>query len=298
MFFLKPRIISSISPSARPENADRSGLAIATIIKNEAKYIEEWAGFHLAAGVQKFIIYDNGCNDDSVDIITSALPAKTVTIIPWAQKLFDGRSGTEIHNQVLAFAHALANFGPSLRWIAFIDVDEFIVPKNGGVITDALDRLADAAHVSLPWHMFGRSGHQDAPDGGVLSNYLERMARPERGTYALNWKCIVDPVRVTAVRVHGMSIDGKPVGVNDAGVVAPHSKRASPNFFSNANLQLNHYYTRSNSELEQKISRGSNKTVAAQRHRKRVMRIVEEIESETIVDRCALDYWIARRSLV
>ena len=58
--------------------------------------------------------------------------------MPWAQSLRDGRSGAEIHNQVLAFSHALANYGAEFRWMAFVDVDEFIVPKADASIEAAL----------------------------------------------------------------------------------------------------------------------------------------------------------------
>ena len=101
-------------------------------------------------------------------------------------------------------------------------------------------------HVSLPWQMFGRGGHEAPPEGGIVANYTRRMRTTEGARHALNWKCIVDPSRVTGVRVHGMEIDGKGEGVNDAGVPAAHSAREKAGFYSAEFLQLNHYYTRSN----------------------------------------------------
>lgn len=285
------RTISKLAfapPAPRP---DRDGLAIAVVVRNEARFVAEWAAFHRSAGVRHFVLYDNGSTDGTVEVLARTLPADALTVVPWVQKLYDGRGGAEIHNQVLAFAHAIANFGPAFRWMAFIDTDEFIVPRRGDRIPDVLDELGEAAHLSLPWHMFGRCGHNQPPAGGVLENYLQRMANPSRARYALNWKCIVDPARVTAVRVHGMEVDGKAEGVNDCGVFAPHSRRADPSFYSNERLQLNHYYTRSDADLKAKIARGSNKTVAVRRHLRRVMRIVDEIEAETVEDRAALDYW-------
>ena len=144
----------------------REGLAVALIVKNEARHIEEWARFHRRAGVRRFLVYDNGGTDGTLDILRAALPEAALTVVPWAQVFSDARMGREIHNQVLAYAHAASNFGGAFRWMAFIDADEFLVPKRAASIPEALAHLGDAVNVSLPWHMFGRSGHDAAPEGG------------------------------------------------------------------------------------------------------------------------------------
>jgi hypothetical protein len=284
------RTISKLAISPAPARADRDGIAIVLIVRNEARHIGEWARFHLLAGVSHWVVYDNGSTDGTADVLAASLPSGALTLIPWDQKLKDARTGAEIHNQVLAYAHALRNFGPRFRWMAFIDVDEFLVPVTAPSLPAALVPLSAHAHVSLPWHMFGRNGHGPAPEGGMLENYLRRTADPYASPSALNFKCLVDPARVTAVRVHGFSIDGRDEGVNDAGVRAIHPGREKPAFYSRAAIQLNHYYSRSDAELQAKINRGSNKTVAADKHIRRVMRIVEAIERDTVEDRTALDY--------
>jgi len=90
--------------------------------------------------------------------------------------------------------------------------------------------------------------------------------------------------------VHGFAIDGRHEGVNDAGQAAAHADRTKRTFSSRARLQLNHYYTRSNAELQAKIGRGSNKSVQADKHIARVMRIVTAIEAETVEDRTAIAF--------
>lgn len=291
--FWKPSIISKIGLTPAKPAATRAPLAICLIVKDEETHIGEWANFHIKAGVDHIIVYDNGCTDQTLPILRDTLGDK-VTIMPWDQTLYDGRSKTEIHNQVLAYAHCLRNFGPAYRWMAFIDVDEFLVPMATTSLPDALAALDDHAQVSLPWHMFGRCGFEDPPTGGILSNYTQRMKNPLASDHALNWKCIVDPSRVTAVRVHGLEIDGAPISVNDAGLLAQHGDRKNRAFYSNAAIQLNHYYTRSNRDLQEKLSRGATMTVDQKRHLKRVMRIVDAIEADTVADTSVADY-LARR---
>lgn len=289
MFFRK-RPISKLDVVPPAQQVVRFGVAIVAIVKNEGRFIEEWVRFHRAAGVRQFIIYDNGSTDDTCAKLTATLAPDALILLPWRQSLKNGRDGAEVHNQVLAFAHALANYGGAFRWMAFVDVDEFIVPKVHATLDEALESLAGAAHVSLPWHMFGRSGHEVVPETGIVKNFLRRMKTVQSARHSLNWKCIVDPCRVTGVRVHGMDVDGRAEGVNDIGQSAPHKARGQAAFFSNAHLQLNHYYTRSNSDLQAKITACLIASVPLTKHAQRVMRIVDEIEADEVVDTAAPDF--------
>lgn len=286
------RPITRLSITPPPGAPDRDGVAIVLIVRNEARHIAEWAQFHLRAGVRHVLVYDNGSTDGTMQVLRAALPPAALTVIPWAQRRFRTTWGREIHNQVLAYAHALMNFGPAYRWLAFIDVDEFLVPVAAASIPEAMAGLEGAAHVSLPWHMFGRGGHQVPPEGGVVQNYLQRAAHPHALSHGLNFKCLVDPARVTGVGVHGFGIDGREEGVNDAGRTFAHKDRAKPAFYSRERLQLNHYYTRSDAELQAKIGRGSNRAVPPDRHIRRVMRIVQAIEADTIEDHTATDFLV------
>lgn len=268
----------------------RDGVAIALILKNEARHIAEWAEFHRRAGIVRVIAYDNGGTDGTASILREVL-GDALTLVPWAQIFSDVRMGREIHNQVLAYAHAASNFGGAFRWMAFIDADEFLVPKAAASIPEALAHLGDARNVSLPWHMFGRSDHETAPPGGVLANYLRRARDPMsdvRGVRA--FKVIVDPCHLTALRVHSMETDGSGRTRNDAGLEVDEAARERPGFYSTTHLQLNHYYTRSEEELAAKIGRGPNLAAKRGEYERKVRRTVANIEADEVEDRAALDY--------
>lgn len=274
-------------PSPHP---GRAGIALVLIVRNEVRHIGEWAAFHRAAGVSHVIVYDNGCTDGTIDVLRGVLDHRSV-VIPWHQKLRDAVSGREIHNQVLAYAHAMRNFGGRFRWMAAIDADEFLVPKQANSLSGALAHLEDCASISLPWHNFGRNGHMEPPEGGVLQNYTLRAADPMSGARGVtNFKTIVDATRVTALKVHSYEIDGKAQTCNDRGEVFTVSQRGDRAFYSADHIQLNHYYTRSEAELAAKIARGSNQSVEARRHAARVRRNVANIEADTVEDRSALAF--------
>lgn len=293
-FLSRSRSITKIALTPPAPLPGRQGLALVLIVKNEACHIAEWARFHAAAGVAHIHVYDNGSTDGTVQAIRDAV-GDLCSVIPWDQKLRDARWGLEIHNQVLAYAHATRNFGGRYRWISFLDVDEFLVPKQAPSLPAALAHLDHCRNISLPWHMFGRSGHQQPPEGGVVRNYTRRNPDPMSDAKGLrNFKMIVDPCHVTAIRVHEIETDGGQTTCNDRGQPFTNASRGQPGFYSADHIQLNHYYTRSDAELRAKIARGPNLTTPDADHLRRVLRKVAAIEAGEIEDRAALD-WLARK---
>lgn len=288
-FANKPITKLAIDPPAAAEGRD--GVAIVLIVRNEERHIAEWARFHHRAGVSHVIVYDNGCTDGTIGMLEGALPPDGLTVLPWNQKLRDARTRREIHNQVLAYAHAIRNFGPRFRWMACIDADEFLVPKQADSLPAALAGLEKCHNISLPWHNFGRNGHETPPEGGVLANYTRRAADPMSGARGVtNFKTIFDPSRVTGVKVHQIETDHERVTWNDRGQRFNASARASAGFYSADAIQLNHYYSRSEQELAAKIARGSNQSVNAARHAARVRRNLANIEAAEVEDRCATEF--------
>lgn len=268
--------------------SDRHGVAIALVVRNEARHIGEWARFHRLAGIRHVLVYDDGCSDGTLAILAQELGPSGHTVIPWGQRLSDSLLGRPIHNQVLAYAHAAANFGGAYRWLALIDADEFLVPVQASSVDEALAHLGpEVCNLSLPWHMFGRNGHQHPPRGGVVANYRQRAAEPMQSA---NFKCLVDPCKLQGVRVHSMDTGRPTLTWNDRGEAWPISRRQLPDFYSADYLQLNHYYTRSNSELEQKINRGPNLDAKRRAYRRKVMRTVMRIEASCIDDPKAIAF--------
>ena len=232
---------------------DRQGLAVVAIVKNEADYIAEWIDYHFIVGAAQIFVYDNGCTDNTLNILRDCRWSRQITIIPWQN--FD----TRVRIQNAAYNHALANFGSAFRWMTFIDVDEFIVPKRHEDLNMALAEFEDVPAISLPWHMFGPSGHDTPPPGLVIENYLERSEFPPRPDVIslLNYKTIADPACVRVARTHHVELlDDENVMYNDRKQRFKYYDRFKPANASSDTLQLNHYFTRSLEEMRLKIEKG------------------------------------------
>ena len=292
MFGKKPPYTKRIEIEPPKPSDTRHGVAIVTHLKNEESYIAEWVLFHKAVGIRHFFIYDNGSTDRTLDILSDLLARTELTVIPWIFGLKDVRNDQLLNSQVVAFAHAIRNFGSDFRWMAFIDTDEFLLPKTGRTVEEALKGASDFPNISLPWHMFGTSGHVRRPDGPVLLNYTMRASDPmSRLKNASNFKCIVDPCAVSEVSVHHFkTIEYGDTTSNDAGMTFSLKERKKPEFYSNKFLQLNHYYTKSREELEKKLSRGPASPASMQRYVTRVTIAVENIEKDQMNDNAAAKF--------
>ncbi len=223
--------------------ASRSGVAICAIMRNEERHIGDWLRFHAAAGVRDFYLYDNLSTDGTVEAARS-VPGIRTTVLPWKLSTTANRPKMIIPQQIMAYCHAICTFGSVYRWMAFIDIDELLVPRREQGLLAALEELEAYSNISLPWVMFGPSGHDTPPDEAAAFAYLERSGRQEGSL--LNFKCIVDPCKVSQVSVHKFqTLDMGANSANDFGAVAHYKKRRSADFLSNRNIQLNHYYTRS-----------------------------------------------------
>jgi hypothetical protein len=282
--------IAITPPAPRP---GREGIALVAILRNEARFVGEWAAFHLRAGIRHFYVYDNGSSDGTAEVLRDALPVSALTVIPWDQRFRFGPWSSEIHNQILAYAHATRNFGGGYRWMTWIDADEFLVPVSAETLPEALAPLEGCPLISLPWHMFGRCGHATMPDDGIVPNFLRRHPDPMRKGL-LNFKMIADPCAVTACKVHWMETRDGTDSCNDRGEKATLAQREAPAFLSAERVQLNHYFTRSDADLAEKLARGSNMTALSDKTR-RTLNKVALIESKDVEDRRAADWWARNR---
>ncbi len=240
-------------PASPHVTGPQQGLAIVTIVKNEAAYLTDWAEFHLMLGVRHIFIYDNGSTDDTPQALAPYLRAGCATLVPWHN------FSEVLHPQVSAYAHALANYVRDYRWAAFIDVDEFMFPVEGDSLESVLAQLEDQPAVSMPWRNFGPSGHETKPAGPVIANYTERAVFPPPSSQysLLRYKTIVNPREVSIASTHLFGLKGRGhVFINDVGQEFPGHQARDARFATSEKLRLNHYFTRSVEEMNERSAKG------------------------------------------
>jgi len=134
-------------------------------------------------------------------------------------------------------------------WLAYFDVDEFVVPLLDDDIPSLLARFDAAAVVRVPRRDFGYSGHRSPPVGLTIDAYTQvANVLGLDADLPPRVKSIVRPEAVSAVDIHLAF---------PADVPLPGAPTATAEESVRGVAQLNHYYTRSFEEFEAKRIRGS-----------------------------------------
>ena len=217
-------------------------LAVCAIAKNEGPYFKEWIEWHQKQGVEKFYVYDNESTDCTKEVLAPFIESGLVEYI-----YFPG-----YRRQLAAYDDCLEKYRFDARWIAFIDLDELIVPVKDKSIPDFLKRFEGFPAVEINWLIYGSGGAKKKSPGTMM----ERFKFHSVPTHYLNRhvKSIVDTRRVfnligchEAARISGYAADshGNPI--------KKHFREREP---QQDVIRINHYAVRSYEEFLEKQTRG------------------------------------------
>jgi hypothetical protein len=226
-------------------------LAASTIYRDDAEYLPEWIEFHRLVGVGRFFLYDNGSTDDHRQVLSPYLDEGIVTVHDWPRPFL--RQNGRPRAIVTAFEHCVGVHGGDARWIAFLDIDEFLFSPAGGALPALLTDYERYPGVVVNRAEFGPSGHQTKPPGLVIESYLQR--RPVRPDDETSFKSIVDPKRVArCLGAHSFVYrDGLPVDEEQRPVDMLRYGTRKPVAWSR--LRAHHYWSRSEEERRRKAER-------------------------------------------
>ncbi len=201
----------------------------------------EWLEFHRLLGVERFYLFNNRSTDDHLDVLAPYIDEGTVVWHDWP--MFPG--------QREAYEQCLEDHRHDARWIAFIDLDEFLFSPTGRLLSDVLRDFEEHPGVVVNMVYYGTSGHETPPAGLAIENYTRRLGldRPRNRTV----KSIVNPertLRIGWVAHYFLYTDGKAV---DEGFQPRHGHRTAE--LSVDLLRINHYFTRSQEERREKLTR-------------------------------------------
>lgn len=217
-------------------------LAVCAIAKNEGPYFREWIEWHLSQGVEKFYIYDNESTDQTREVLAPYIESGVVEYT-----FFPGRK-----RQLAAYDDCFARHRLDARWLAVIDLDEFLVPIQDQSIPAFLHRMEGAAVVEVNWLVYGSGGARQKTEGTVM----QRFRKHSLPDHKLNThvKSICDPRQVCGmIGCHEAArISGRPVD--------PHGRTITTHFGDRQPQQdvirINHYAIKSYEEFLGKRARG------------------------------------------
>lgn len=214
-------------------------LAICAIFREEAPFLAEWIDFHRKVGVSHFYLYNNFSTDDFRAVLEPYVRAGLVTLVDWPTPV----------GQLPAYRDCIARHWQDVLWLALIDVDEYLFSPVQQDVTGILDSYRDLPGVCVWQAFFGSAGHQTRPDVPLIEAYTRRA--PFSVTSV---KTIVNPRLVYKVDVHVSKFwAGENLDTARRRIVSDMQPVMDL-------LRINHYWSRSIADLDQKVRRGDAST--------------------------------------
>jgi hypothetical protein len=236
-----------MSPEAPPR------VGICAIAKNEGAYLEEWVAYHHLIGFDPIRIYSHEPDDDSPQILDRLAERGLAEWTPWS-------APPNKKPQWLAYEDGLEELSGRTDWLAFIDLDEFIVIPQHDSIQDFLGEYGHLEAIAMNWKIFGSSGHEKHEPGLVIERFTRCAERSYGGNKQVKTLALTDLIEVPRVHTCHFSpgteyrtVLGKALPPAREGASMPAGKTDT---VSHDIIRVNHYFTRSREEWQAKATRG------------------------------------------
>ncbi len=202
-------------------------------------------------GVEHFYLYDNESTDNLMEVLEPYLydtsrdcnnSKRCVTLISYHGKA----------RQIAAYNDALEKFKEESRWLALIDLDEFICPSEKISIPEILKDYESYPALVINWQSFDSNNHEKRPEGGVLENYTRVHKLYNRFKVNCYIKTIIDPMRTKECIVHHHRYLNQ-------NAVDENYRNMKTTLSSTQNIKLiriNHYFMNSKEEFMLRCQKG------------------------------------------
>jgi hypothetical protein len=220
-------------------------LGVVTLFRDEANYLKEWVEYHHMLGVDHFLLYNDRSQDNWEEVLAPYIKANLVEVISWHKDEYTPLFPTW---QIMAYKDGLRRSKGNTKWLTFIDIDEFILPKKTAKITTCLDTcFASASGVYMSWRNFGTNKVHIAPGDPILT-HLTRSSLVTHSRNASGKSIVkVDDVMIDAVwSPHQLVLKEDAFyfdGSNNQLFFRGNDLQVTP-YHTNACIQVNHYAMR------------------------------------------------------
>lgn len=214
-------------------------LSICAIFQDEAPYLKEWIEYHRLLGVEHFYLTNHASQDNFREVL---LPYIQEGLVELKEEHAKGDDFESFHAiQCNAYTHCLKTARGQSKWVAFIDIDEFLVPIKEQSLAQFLIPYEKYGALGVNWRCFGTSNVKEIPKNKLM---IEMLTCCTESTYANNLyiKSIVRPE--CALR-----FENPHQPVFEDGFFAVNTDRFAfqgkmSDYVLTNKLRINHYWTR------------------------------------------------------
>lgn len=187
------------------DNLGRKDLAIVVVFRDEAEYLKEWIEYHLLLGVQHFYCYNNLSQDNYLEVLKPYVDKGIVDLFECPQESKGNADWIQLQKNIILDTCRLA--AKDYRWVAAIDIDEFLVPTEGDSLVSLLKNYENekVGGVCFRWMVFGTSHVAKIPSDRLMIETLLMNGGAKGWTgsvdmpNALVYKTVVRPDRIVGM---------------------------------------------------------------------------------------------------
>ncbi|NGX42633.1 MAG: hypothetical protein K940chlam7_00913 [Chlamydiae bacterium] len=218
------------------ENSCEYYVSICAFFKDEGDYLKEWIEYHRLIGIEHFYLYNNNSCDNYLEVLQPYIKKGLVDLIDWPSP--EGTDWTPYQEQ--AFNHCIELCIGHTRWLAVIDIDEFIIPVDRPTLKSFLidfDHETSLGGIMMFWQCYGTSWVKTIPDNKLMIECLTWKA-PWDHSWNRQVKSICKPHKVSHYCVHGAHYKSGYHDITTSGTGGPNQP------IQIDRIRVNHYWTR------------------------------------------------------
>ncbi len=212
--------------------------SICAIFRDEAPYLKEWIEFHKIMGTDHFYLFNNDSSDHYMEVLQPYIASEEVELIDWPSPPDEDWTPY----QEKAYQLCLEASRHITRWLAFLDLDEFLVPLQDCTVLDFLHQHEDAGVILAYWRTFGTSFIPKIPADTLLTECLIRTHPPLAKGEMCYGKPIVKPHRISYINIHSGRSDSHETYYAHPGYADDWNREKI--HATQPELRINHYWTR------------------------------------------------------
>ena len=171
--------------------------SVASLIKNEGKYLKEWIEYHKLVGVDHFYLYNSGSRDRSREALAPYIKEGIVTLIDWPNHLPSNKETDSLWAltvQLPAYENAAKYRAiKESKWLAVLDVDEFIVPVRARTIPEVLADAEELSGILVTTDYFDASEEHQLSKRNLVTQTVTMTSNPEQKIEKSVQKIILKP---------------------------------------------------------------------------------------------------------
>ena len=227
---------------------------LCAITKNEGIDLAEWILFHLSIGFDKIIIYDNASTDKTKEYVDVCMHYGSVEYIYWPFRC----------GQLSAYSDCLRRFGKHCDWLAFLDIDEFLIFPHHKFIKDFLKVISPYQAIAINWRIFGSNNEKIIKNNLVVDTFISRAI--DNFSANRHVKSFVRPRHVAKVvnphyfklkRLSWYSVKRFTYNSPEGETIEWLKPGKSISTGQGKLARINHYFTKSQEHYRNKLERGN-----------------------------------------